>query len=175
MLIALAQTLILVALGLLFGVLENTTDKEFKLYGLADSSLKDISGRTMTLIIGLAIIMGVALFIGDLFYENAMINWLMFIVVTGGEIAYFVWVMKISDRVREMVTGVCLMLATWPAFCRISLNLRDYSQMDATGLARIIVMILAVVFIAVVIARVVCKDKFDFDPTKESEGEYSEN
>lgn len=154
LLVALVQTVSLVALGILFGTLEQTTDVEFKAYGLDDGAFRAISTRTWTLIIGTATVVGVALFIGDLFYESVLTNWSMLLVVVIVEAIYFAWVGKLGGRIREMVTGVCLLTATWPALCRLSVNLRNYGQMETVWPVQLLVLASTILYVAIVIARV---------------------
>ncbi len=151
--VALMQTLSLAALGILFGMLEHTTDLEFAESGFTRNSLKSIPGRIWAMIIGFAFAVGVALFVGDYFYENALLNWLMFLVVATVEISYLVWTFKNSNRMREMLAGIGLLAATWPAFARLSMNLAAYGPFDPAWLARLLLVGSLVILAIAVISR----------------------
>lgn len=146
-LLAAATFALLAGLGLVFGVLEHTTDKEFrelrellklkKFKALRElrerEKLKDsqdsddspwlVPRRERNWIVAFAVVMTVIYAMSALLYSVIWLNWIMLVIAIGITVVYFVWTIWISNHLRELVIGGALIAATWLVLSSLCANL----------------------------------------------------
>ncbi len=147
---AVAEFALLAYVGIFFGVLEQTTDKEFKSWTFYGVSFLRMSSEERHRIFALAAVMGIIMLSSEQLTDVAWLNWTLLGLASAIEAYYLVWTLRISSRIREMVTGSILLVATWPVFASLSANLCAYDDIDSGPLGWMKLFVVACVAVLII-------------------------
>lgn len=155
-LVAVAVFALLAVLGILFGILEHTTDKEFKTLRFFRDSYRRLPARKRSLIFALAAVMSLIYLSSTQLVSVVWLNWTLLIVAVGIEAVCFAWTFRVSDRIRELAIGAALLLAAWPVFGSLCVNLSAYGGTGEIPLVatRVFVVACALALAAIVFYRI---------------------